>query len=135
MHQAEHVPSASPRQLPLMDAFLKDELRSIEDTAKQLISLSSLISSIYFGTLSFAKMSGAAARMPNLMLALLPMLFWLVTLLLSVLALAPRTPASGANEGLARLIGSKQRYLRISLACFVVSILALIGVLGAVLAA
>lgn len=125
----------------LKDTALKDALRSVDDAAKQLTSLSGLISGVYFGVVSFAKTSAGTAQMPNHMLFLIPMALWLGTLLGAVLALVPRaqaydarTPAE-AQELSRRAVLAKQRWLRVSLGCFVVSLLALGGVLWAVLTA
>jgi len=125
----------------LKDTALKDALRSVDDAAKQLTSLSGLISGVYFSVVSFAKMSAGTAQMPNHTLFLVPMALWLGTLLAAVLALTPRAQAydartaAEAQELSRRAIRAKQRWLQVSLGCFVVSLLALGGVLWAVLAA
>lgn len=125
----------------IQDAALKDALSSVEGTAKQLTTLSGLISGIYFGAVSFAKMSPGMAPMPNRVLLLVPMALWLGTLLGAVLALAPRTQPFDARtpaqvrELSMRVVGAKQRWLRVSLGCFVVSLLALGAVLWAVVSA
>ena len=133
--------AADPRWLEFMDARLKDALRSIEDTSKQLASLSGLVSGVYFGAVSVTKMSAPAAPTPSRMLFLIPMVFWLGTLLGAVLALVPRLPSHPtrspleAQESFKRIIMAKNRWLQVALICFAISLVALAGVLYAVLSA
>ena len=143
METTTHTPASTDdaEWQAVLDATIKDSLHAVDDAAKQLTSLSGLISGVYFGAVSLTKMSAGAAPMPNRALFLVPMALWLGTLLGAVLALAPRTPATDARtraearEASRRLVRTKHRWLMVSLGFFVVSLIALGAVLWAVLGA
>ncbi len=125
----------------VLDAALRDSLHAVDDAAKQLTSLSGLVSGVYFGAVSIARTSAGAASLPNRLLFLLPMALWLGTLLGAVLALVPRVDASEARtlaearQSSRRLLRTKHRWLQVSLGFFAVSLIALGAVLWAVLGA
>ena len=119
------------KYLELMDAARKDSLRAIEDAAKQLIGLNGIISGIYYGAVAFSKLSAAALAGNNRIIFLAPVLLWLASLIVAVLALIPRAYAYNpyspdeAKETYTRLVATKDLRLKIALWLFVASILAL----------
>ena len=123
--------------LELMDAARKDSLRSIEEAAKQLIGLDGLISGIYFGAFAFTDLSNLQAGSRILFIA--PVVLWLASLVMSVLALTPRAYAYNphspdeARKVYTRLVAVKDRRLKIALWIFVASIVALVIALWAYL--
>lgn len=136
----ELIHGAPPSQedlkwLELMDNAHKDSLKSIDDAAKQIIGLSGIISSIYYGAVALSKLSAASLQGGNRVLFIAPVVLWLASLVAAVLALIPRAysynPYSPdeAREAYQRVVAAKDRRLKIALWLFVASIIALVGAL------
>lgn len=126
------APSAEDlKYLELMDAARKDSIRAIEDAAKQLIGLDGIISGIYFGAVAFSKLSATNLVGYNRYVFLAPVVLWLASLIVAVLALIPRAYAYNpyspdeARETFTRVVALKHARLVMALWLFVASVIAL----------
>ena len=72
--------------LELMDNARKESLKSIEDAAKQMIGLNGIISGIYYGAVTFSKLSYTSLQGGNRVLFIAPVVLWLASLTVAVLA-------------------------------------------------
>ncbi|MBX7215131.1 MAG: hypothetical protein K1X39_14055 [Thermoflexales bacterium] len=119
--------------LAFMDELGKRSLQSIEETAKQLIGLDGVISGIYFGAVAIGGLPAVVVSSPlHRVLYIAPVALWLLSLVLAVLVLLPRTYSynvhspDDARATYGSLISTKHRRLLASLVVFVLSLAALL---------
>jgi hypothetical protein len=74
-----------------MQNLARGSITSTEDAAKQLITIISLLQTIYFAAISFSDLKNALAIKSNLVfLFLSPIALWLIALALAILVFLPR---------------------------------------------
>lgn len=107
-----------------------ESISTIEDVAKQLIAVNSLLEGIYFHAIAFSDvkpvLSGWTAGV-----YLAPILLWLLSLICAVLTLSPKAYAININssrdskERFEEIVAKKHGMLKISEAFLILSFLAL----------
>jgi hypothetical protein len=74
-----------------MQKLAQESTKSIEDAAKQMIAIISLLQTIYFAAVSFSNLKSSLKLMdPIVLLFLSPIALWLVSLALAILVFIPR---------------------------------------------
>lgn len=112
-----------------------ESISSIEEVAKQMIGLDGIISGIYFGAMAFSKFGNKIMPYQEKIIFLLPVIFWFLSLLASVMVITPKqyqlNPYSpeNAQKIYERIIFFKRLYLSLSLWMFVFSIASILVVL------
>ena len=97
----DEPPIVSPEPNPFWrenaQRLVSESISTIEEVAKQLIALNSLLEGIYFSAISFSEikpgLSGIAAA-----IYLTPILLWLLSLVFAVLTLSPKSYAININS-------------------------------------
>ncbi len=95
------LPIISPEPNPFWrenaQRLVSESISTIEEVAKQLIALNSLLEGIYFSAITFSDLKPV---LTNLIAAiyLAPILFWLLSLVFAVLTLSPRSYAININS-------------------------------------
>ncbi len=111
----------------------RDSLKAIEDGAKQLVGLNGLISGIYYGALSFAKLPSASLDLWHRLLFIAPVVFWLASLIAAVSVQIPaiysHQPDDEPRATFEHIVKTKHRRLVIALWLFVFSVLMLTAAL------
>ncbi len=110
--------------------LVSESISTIEEVAKQLIALNSLLEGIYFSALSFSEikpgLTGFAAA-----IYLSPILLWLLSLVFAVLTLSPKSytininSSSDSKEKFNEIISKKYRMLAWSEVFLILSFIAL----------
>ena len=102
-----------------------------EDAAKQLITLVSVLSTIYIGLISFSDLLKQPVEMrTNYLFVLIPLPFWLASLILSTCVIIPKVYTVNNIADDYKNISKRKHYLLTwSYVCLIVSMCALIGVL------
>lgn len=102
-----------------------------EEAAKQLITLTSLTITIYIGIISFGDiLKQPMALRPALLFLLLPLPFWLISLILATRVIIPRAYAvKQIQEDYLKISRVKYSFLRWSYSLLIISMLALIAVI------
>ncbi|MDF0590108.1 hypothetical protein [Candidatus Methanocrinis natronophilus] len=101
----------------------KESVAALEEAAKQLISVTSLLQAIYFAAISFSDLKGALAaegeiRWALVLLFVLPVVLWLLSLSYAVLVFKPESYRTNlSSPDLARsmygeIVGYKHRQLQ-----------------------
>jgi hypothetical protein len=101
----------------------KESVAALEEAAKQLVSVTSLLQAIYFAAISFSDLKGSLVvegeiRWALVLLFVLPIVFWLASLGFAVLVFKPETYRTNlSSPDLARLmyreiVGYKHRQLQ-----------------------
>jgi hypothetical protein len=103
-----------------------------EEAAKQLIALTSLTITIYIGIISFGDiLKQPLALRPTLLFLLLPLPFWLTSLILATRVIVPRAyAAKQIQEDYLKISRVKYSLLRWSYYFLIISMLALIAVIA-----
>lgn len=103
-----------------------------EEAAKQLITLTSLITTIYTGVISFSDIiKQPMALRPILLLIMLPLPFWLTSLFLATRVIVPRAyPAKQIEDDYIKISRVKYHYLQWSYAILIVSMIVLVVAIG-----
>lgn len=107
-----------------------ESISTIEDVAKQLIAVTSLLEGIYFHAIAFSNVKPILTSwIAGIYLA--PILLWLLSLVFAVLTLAPKAYAININssqdskETFEEIVAKKHGMLKISEAFLILSFLAL----------
>lgn len=103
-----------------------------EEASKQLITLTSLTITIYIGIISFGDiLKQPLALRPALLFLLLPLPFWLISLILATRVIIPRAYAvKQIQEDYVRISRVKYGFLQWSYVLLIISMLALIAVIA-----
>ena len=132
----DEPPIVSPEPNPFWrenaQRLVSESISTIEEVAKQLIALNSLLEGIYFSAISFSEikpgLSGIAAA-----IYLTPILLWLLSLVFAVLTLSPKSYAininssSDSKEKFNEIISKKHTMLMWSEVFLILSFVALFG--------
>ncbi|MDH4137799.1 MAG: hypothetical protein OEW09_13950 [Anaerolineae bacterium] len=150
----EHTPQAasSDEELPIAPdpnlqfwkdtakGLLGESIKSIEETAKQIIGVAGILEGLYFHAIAYSDIRGQLGGVGPLLLYLLPLLLWLVSLLAALLVFFPRAYASNISSwreskaAFERIVTYKHTMLKIAGLFLVLGALALFATMGAYLA-
>ncbi len=107
-----------------------ESISTIEEMAKQLIALNSLLEGIYFHAITFSDVKpGMTSTIAVIYLA--PIFLWLMSLIFAILTLSPNAYAININswrdskEGFEEIVSKKHRMLKVSEAFLIISFIAL----------
>ncbi len=117
----------------------KDAVKTVEDAAKQLIALVTLLSGLYFHAITFSQLpKGAALNVAGLLfdmkvLFVGPLAVWVLCLLAATLVLIPRRymlspyAPDEAESVVEQALAQKYRWLRVALVLLILSLLWLVA--------
>jgi len=111
---------------------VKNSAATIEETAKQLIAVISILEGLYFHAITFGDLRGKITELLPLLTYLSPLIFWLFALIAASLVLFPRTYELNINSSEAAkrlhedMIPRKYLFLVLSLAWMVIGMIFLI---------
>ena len=120
--------------------LLGESVKSIEETAKQIIGVAGILEGLYFHAIAYSDIRGQFRGVGPLLLYLLPLLLWLVSLLAALLVFFPRAYASNISSwreskaAFERIVTYKHTMLKIAGLFLVLGALALFAAMGAYLA-
>jgi hypothetical protein len=120
--------------------LLGESIKSIEETAKQIIGVAGILEGLYFHAIAYSDIRGQLGGVGPLLLYLLPLLFWLVSLLAALLVFFPRTYASNISSwreskaAFECIVTYKHTMLKIAGLFLALGALALCAAMGAYLA-
>ncbi len=124
------APEPNPFWRANAEKLVGESISTIEDVAKQLIAVNSLLEGIYFHAITFSEvkpvLSGATAAV-----YLSPILLWLLSLVFAVLTLSPKAYKININssrdskERFEEIISKKHGMLKVSEGFLIVSFIAL----------
>jgi hypothetical protein len=107
-----------------------ESISTIEEMAKQLIAVNSLLEGIYFHAITFSDVKhGMTSWIAIIYLA--PIFLWLMSLIFAVLTLSPDAYAininssSASKETFEEIVSKKHRMLKVSEAFLIISFMAL----------
>ena len=149
----EHTPQAasSDEELPIAPdpnlqfwkdtakGLLGESIKSIEETAKQIIGVAGILEGLYFHAIAYSDIRGQLGGVGPLLLYLLPLLLWLVSLLAALLVFFPRAYASNISSwreskaAFERIVTYKHNMLKVAGLFLVLGALALFAAMGAYL--
>ena len=150
----EHTPQAalSDEELPIAPdpnlkfwkdtarGLLGESIKSIEETAKQIIGVAGILEGLYFHAIAYSDVRGKLGSGWLVLLYLIPLAFWLVSLLAALLVFFPRTYASNISSWreskafFGRIVAYKHNMLKIAGLFLALGALALFAAMGAYLA-
>ena len=150
----EHTPQAalSDEELPIAPdpnlkfwkdtakGLLGESIKSIEETAKQIIGVAGILEGLYFHAVAYSDIRGKLGSGWLVPLYLLPLALWLVSLLAALLVFFPRAYASNisswreSKEAFERIVTWKHAALKVAGGFLVLGALALFAAMGAYLA-
>jgi len=120
--------------------LLGESIKSIEETAKQIIGVAGILEGLYFHAIAYSDVRGKLASGWLILLYLSPLALWLVSLLAALLVFFPRTYASNISSwreskaAFERIVIYKHTMLKIAGLFLVLGTLALFAAMGAYLA-
>jgi hypothetical protein len=120
--------------------LLGESIKSIEETAKQIIGVAGILEGLYFHAIAYSDIRGHLGGVGPLLLYLSPLLLWLVSLLAALLVFFPRTYASNISSwreskaAFERIVTYKHTMLKIAGLFLILGALALFTAMGAYLA-
>ena len=120
--------------------LLGESIKSIEETAKQIIGVAGILEGLYFHAIAYSDVRGQLGGVGPLLLYLSPLLLWLVSLLAALLVFFPRaydTNISSWRESKAafeRIVTYKHTMLKAAGLFLALGALALFAAMGAYLA-
>jgi len=150
----EHTPQAalSDEDLPIAPdpnlkfwkdtakGLLGESIKSIEETAKQIIGMAGILEGLYFHAIAYSDIRGQLGGVGPLLLYLLSLLLWLVSLLAALLVFFPPAYASNISSwresraAFERIVTWKHTALKVTGGFLAVGALALFAAMGAYLA-
>lgn len=99
------IPEPNPFWKENAKNLVSGSIATIEEVAKQLIALNSAIATVYFTAITFSDLKSELSLLAGL-IYLVPVLFWILSLIFSVLTLSPKNYAININSS----TDSKERY-------------------------
>lgn len=120
--------------------LLGESIKSIEETAKQIIGVAGILEGLYFHAIAYSDIRGQLGGVGPLLLYLSPLLLWLVSLLAALLVFFPRTYASNISSwreskaAFERIVTWKHTALKVAGGFLALGALALFAAMGAYLA-
>lgn len=102
----------------------KESVRSLEETAKQLIAVASFSQTVYFAAISFSDLKKAQGQMshqwPLVIALVVPLLFWVISLWFAIRVFNPEAYETDmespeeAREAYQRIVAYKRSQLRLA---------------------
>ncbi len=130
----DEPPIVSPEPNPFWrenaQRLVGESISTIEEVAKQLIALNSLLEGIYFSAITFSELKPVLTDL-TAAIYLAPILLWLLSLVFAVLTLSPKSYAininssSDSKERFNEIISRKHTMLMWSEAFLILSFIAL----------
>ena len=120
--------------------LLGESVKSIEETAKQIIGVAGILEGLYFHAIAYSDVRGGLGSGWLLLLYLAPLAFWLVSLCFALLVFFPRTYASNISSwreskaAFERIVAYKHSVLKTAGTFLALGALALFATMGAYLA-
>jgi len=120
--------------------LLGESVKSIEETAKQIVGVAGILEGLYFHAIAYSDVRGKLASGWLVLLYVMPLAFWLGSLLAALLVFFPRTYASNISSwreskaAFERIVTYKHAVLKIAGLFLVLGALALFAAMGAYLA-
>ena len=120
--------------------LLGESIKSIEETAKQIIAIAAILEGLYFHAIAFSDIRGWLGGVAALIVYLLPLLLWLVSLLAALLVFFPRTYEANISSwresraAFERIVAYKHDLLKVAGLFLFLGVLALVFAMGAYLA-
>jgi hypothetical protein len=120
--------------------LLGESIKSIEETAKQIIGVAGILEGLYFHAIAYSDVRGTLGSGWLLLLYLAPLAFWLVSLCFALLVFFPRTYASNISSwreskaAFERIVAYKHSVLKTAGIFLALGALALFAAMGAYLA-
>jgi hypothetical protein len=150
----EHTPQTplSDQELPIAPdpnlkfwkenakGLLGESVKSIEETAKQIIGVAGILEGLYFHAIAYSDVRGKLSSGWLVLLYLIPLAFWLVSLLAALLVFFPRAYASNISSwreskaAFERIVTWKHSALKVAGGFLALGALALFAAMGAYLA-
>jgi len=113
-----------------------ESISTIEDVAKQLIAVNSLLEGIYFHAITFSDVKPAIATTWIAVIYFSPIFLWLMSLVFAVLTLSPNAykininSSSASKETFEEIVSKKHGMLKVSEAFLIISFIALMAALA-----
>jgi len=120
--------------------LLGESVKSIEETAKQIIGVAGILEGLYFHAIAYSDVRGKLGSGWLLLLYMTPLAFWLVSLCFALLVFFPRTYASNISSwreskaAFERIVAHKHSVLKTAGIFLALGALALFAAMGAYLA-
>src|SRR5579883_570852 len=120
-------------------ALMGESVKSMEETAKQIIAISGVLKGLYFHAITYANLRGHVSG-PMFLLYIAPLAFWLVSLIFALLVFFPQVYTTNINSARAsraafeRIVVFKHGMLKSAGVALVVGSVGLAAALGAYLA-
>ncbi len=118
---------------------VKGSAQSIDETAKQIIAVVSILEGLYFHAIAFSSVKGTISTVLEVLAYLAPLIFWLFSLIAASLVFFPRTYQININSSDAAkslyedVVRRKYFFLIFSLVWMVIGAMSLIMTLVAYL--
>ena len=115
------------------EKLVGESITTIEDVAKQLIVVNSLLEGIYFHAITFSDVKPALGSYWTGIIYILPIALWLISLVFAVLTLSPKSCTININssrnskETFENIVSKKHGRLEISETLLIVSFVALMA--------
>ena len=119
--------------------LLGESIKSIEETAKQIIGVAGILEGLYFHAIAYSDVRGKLGSGWLVLLYLTPLTFWLVSLLAALLVFFPRAYASNISSwreskaAFERIVTWKHAALKMAGGFLALGALALFAAMGAYL--
>ena len=120
--------------------LLGESIKSIEETAKQIIGVAGILEGLYFHAIAYSDVRGKLGSGWLVLLYLIPLAFWLVSLLAALLVFFPRAYESNVSSwreskaAFERIVTWKHKALKVAGLFLALGALALFAAMGAYLA-
>ena len=107
-------------------SLLKDSIKSIEDTAKQIIAVSGILEGIYFHAIAYSEIR-SCINLGAGILYLLPLALWLIAIYFAIKVFSPRVYETNigsdteSKETFMQMVCYKHKKLRISQTIFLLA--------------
>ena len=113
-----------------------ESISTIEEVAKQLIAVNSLLEGIYFHAITFSDVKPAMTSTWIAVIYLSPIFLWLLSLVFAVLTLSPNAykininSSSASKETFEKIVARKHGMLKVSETFLIISFIALMAALA-----
>ena len=129
------IPEPDPFWRENAQKLVSESISTIEEVAKQLIIVNSLLEGIYFHAIAFSQVKIIIVGL-TVIVYLIPIFLWLVSLFFAVVTLSPKAylinikSSRASKETFEEIVLQKHRMLKFSEAFLILSFIALIGAIA-----
>lgn len=130
------TPEPNPFWRENAQKLVGESISTIEEVAKQLIAVNSLLEGIYFHAITFSDVKPAIATTWIAVIYLAPIFLWLMSLVFAVLTLSPNVykininSSSASKETFEEIVSNKHGMLKVSGFFLIISFVALMVAMG-----